>query len=79
VVNGGEKYAAIGVKKTPGTRCSDLRPHRQAGPVRRPTGYPLHKLIYEDAGGILGGKKLKAVIPGGSSTPILTAGRSRDV
>jgi NADH-quinone oxidoreductase subunit F len=39
----------------------------------RPTGYPLKQIILEDAGGILGGKALKAVIPGGSSTPILTA------
>jgi NADH-quinone oxidoreductase subunit F len=34
----------------------------------------MKKLIFDDAGGILGGKPLKAVIPGGSSTPVLTAG-----
>ena len=43
------------------------------GLYERPTGYPLKKIIFEDAGGILKGKALKAVIPGGSSTPILTA------
>ncbi len=73
MVNGGEKYAAKGVKKTPGTRLFGLSGHVvKPGLYERPTGYSLHKLIYEDAGGILSGKALKAVIPGGSSTPILT-------
>ena len=34
-------------------------------------GYNLKKMIYEVAGGIRGGRKLKAVVPGGSSTPVL--------
>jgi NADH-quinone oxidoreductase subunit F len=72
VSNGGEKYAAIGVKKTPGTRLFGISGHiAKPGLYERPTGYPLQKLLFEDAGGVLGGKKLKAVIPGGSSTPIL--------
>jgi NADH-quinone oxidoreductase subunit F len=72
VNNGGEKYAAIGVKKTPGTRLFGISGHiAKPGLYERPTGYPLQKLLFEDAGGVLGGKKLKAVIPGGSSTPIL--------
>ncbi|MCB1093447.1 MAG: NADH-quinone oxidoreductase subunit F, partial [Verrucomicrobiae bacterium] len=37
------------------------------------TGMLITDLIYEVAGGIKGGKKLKAVVPGGSSVPILTA------
>jgi NADH-quinone oxidoreductase subunit F len=73
MVNGGASYAAKGVKKSPGTRLFGLSGHvARPGLYERPTGYPLHKLIFEDAGGILGGKALKAVIPGGSSTPILT-------
>jgi NADH-quinone oxidoreductase subunit F len=72
VSNGGDKYAAIGVKKTPGTRLFGISGHiAKPGLYERPTGYPLQKLLFEDAGGVLGGKKLKAVIPGGSSTPIL--------
>ena len=72
VNNGGEKYAAIGVKKTPGTRLFGISGHiAKPGLYERPTGYPLQKLLFEDAGGVLGGKKLKAVIPGGSSTPLL--------
>ncbi|HET8732232.1 MAG TPA: NADH-ubiquinone oxidoreductase-F iron-sulfur binding region domain-containing protein, partial [Anaeromyxobacteraceae bacterium] len=38
----------------------------------------LKKLIMEDAGGIVGGRKVKAVIPGGSSSPVL-AGHEIDV
>jgi NADH-quinone oxidoreductase subunit F len=38
-----------------------------------PTGIPIETLINEVAGGMRNGKKLKGVIPGGSSTPILTA------
>ncbi|MBL8313854.1 MAG: NADH-quinone oxidoreductase subunit NuoF [Rubrivivax sp.] len=73
IVNGGASYAARGVKKAPGTRLFGLSGHvARPGLYERPTGYPLRKLIFEDAGGILGGKALKAVIPGGSSTPILT-------
>ncbi len=36
-------------------------------------GYPLAKFIYEDCGGILGGKGLKCIIPGGISTKVMTA------
>ncbi len=74
IVNGGEKYATIGVKKSPGTRLFGVSGHVvRPGLYERPTGYGLRQLIMDDAGGILGGKALKAVIPGGSSTPILTA------
>ena len=37
-------------------------------------GFPVKTMIEEVGGGILGGKKLKAFIPGGSSCPVLTAG-----
>ncbi len=74
VANGGAAYAAMGHKKSPGVRLFGVSGHvANPGLFERPTGYPLKKLIEEDAGGILGGRKLKAVIPGGSSTPILTA------
>jgi NADH-quinone oxidoreductase subunit F len=36
-------------------------------------GYPFAKLLHEDCGGVLGGRALKAVIPGGISTKVLTA------
>ena len=75
-----EPYAAMGVRKTPGTRLFGVSGHvEKPGLYERPTGYPLAQLIYEDAGGVLGGKALKAVIPGGSSTPILTAAEVENV
>ena len=72
--HGAKAYAAMGVSKAPGTRLFGVSGHvAKPGLFERPTGYPLSRLIHEDAGGILGGRKLKAVIPGGSSTPILAA------
>ncbi len=36
-------------------------------------GFPLRRMIEEVGGGVLGGKKLKAIVPGGSSCPVMTA------
>jgi len=74
IERGGAAYARIGTEKNRGTRIFGISGHvAKPGLYERETGYPLKKIIYEDAGGILGKKPLKAVIPGGSSTPILTA------
>jgi NADH-quinone oxidoreductase subunit F len=74
MVNGPERYAAIGVRKSPGTRLFGVSGHvERPGLFEKPTGYPLAQLIHDDAGGVLGGRSLKAVIPGGSSTPVLAA------
>ena len=80
LVHGGAKYAAIGTKKTPGTRLYGLSGHVvRPGLYERPTGYPLSSLVFQDGGGVLGGKRLKAIIPGGSSAPILTAAEIESV
>jgi NADH-quinone oxidoreductase subunit F len=74
VRNGGAAFARIGAEKNTGTRLFGISGHvNRPGLYERPTGYSFKKFIYEDAGGILGGKALKAVIPGGNSTPILNA------
>jgi NADH-quinone oxidoreductase subunit F len=74
VVNGADRYAGLGVKKSPGTRLFGVSGHvNRPGLYERAIGHPLRDLIMVDAGGMLNGKALKAVIPGGSSTPILTA------
>lgn len=74
LTNGGAAYARIGSEKNTGTRLFGISGHvLRPGLYEQPTGYRLKELIYQDAGGIAGGKALKAVIPGGSSTPILTA------
>jgi NADH-quinone oxidoreductase subunit F len=36
-------------------------------------GTPLRELIYDHCGGMRDGRKLKAIVPGGSSVPVLTA------
>ncbi|HUQ50524.1 MAG TPA: NADH-quinone oxidoreductase subunit NuoF [Terriglobales bacterium] len=69
---GAAKYAAYGPEKNGGTRLFCLSGHvNKPGVYELPLGYPMKKLIYEVGGGIPGGKKLKAVVPGGSSTFLL--------
>lgn len=72
--NGGAWYAGIGANKHPGPVLYCLSGHvKRPGVYEYPTGMLITDLIYEVGGGIRNGKKLKAVIPGGSSTPILRA------
>jgi NADH-quinone oxidoreductase subunit F len=69
---GGEAYAKIGSERNGGTRLFGISGHvEKPGIYELPMGYNLKKAIYEVAGGIKGGKKLKAVVPGGSSCPVL--------
>jgi NADH-quinone oxidoreductase subunit F len=71
---GGEAWANLGTPRNGGTRLFCLSGHvNRPGVYELPMGYNLLKMIEEVGGGIRGGKKLKAVIPGGSSCPILTA------
>ena len=75
IINGGgEWYAGLGTPKNGGTRLYSISGHiNKPGIYELPLGYPLRKLIYEVAGGMRNGKKLKAIIPGGSSCPLLSA------
>ncbi len=69
---GGEKYAALGTPRNGGTRLFCMSGNvEKPGVYELPMGYNLKKMIYEVAGGIQGGRSLKAVVPGGSSTPVL--------
>jgi NADH-quinone oxidoreductase subunit F len=71
---GGAEYAKIGTERNGGTRLFGISGHvNKPGVYELPMGYNLKKMIYEVAGGIRGGKKLKAVVPGGSSCPVLRA------
>jgi NADH-quinone oxidoreductase subunit F len=71
---GGEEYAKIGAQKHPGTLLFGVSGHiNKPGVYELPTGTPLKEIIYEHCGGVWKDKKLKAVIPGGSSMPPLTA------
>jgi NADH-quinone oxidoreductase subunit F len=74
VARGGEAFKAVGTAKSPGTRLISISGHiNRPGVYEVETGYPWAKFIYEDCGGIPGGRGLKAVIPGGISTKVLTA------
>ena len=71
---GGEAYAKLGTERNGGTRLFGISGHvERPGVYELPMGYSMRKAIYDVAGGIKGGKKLKAVVPGGSSCPVLTA------
>jgi NADH-quinone oxidoreductase subunit F len=72
--NGVEAYRALGTEKSPGTRLMSVSGHvERPGVYEVVHGIPMRALIEELAGGVRGGRRLKAVIPGGSSTPVLTA------
>jgi NADH-quinone oxidoreductase subunit F len=74
ILRGGEWYAGLGTPKNGGTRLFCLSGHvARPGIYELPMGYNLLKMVHDVAGGIPGGRKLKAVIPGGSSTPLLRA------
>ena len=72
--DGGADFAALGTPKNGGTRLVCISGHvNKPGVYELPLGFPMMKAIHEVAGGIPNGKKLKAVVPGGSSCPILKA------
>ncbi len=74
ILNGGQAYADIGVPKAGGTRMLCISGHvNTPGVYEVPLGFPMMRAINELGGGMLGGRKLKAVVPGGSSCPILKA------
>jgi NADH-quinone oxidoreductase subunit F len=69
---GGEAFSKIGAEKHPGTILVGISGHvNKPGVYEIPTGLPLTEIIEDLAGGVPDGKKIKAVIPGGSSMPIL--------
>jgi len=73
VANGAQAFRAVGTAKNPGTRLISISGHIcRPGVYEIEVGYPWSKFIYEDCGGVRGGRQLKAVIPGGSSTSVLT-------
>lgn len=74
VLHGGESYARIGTEKSKGTKLISASGHiERPGVYEIELGYPLARFLNEECGGVWKGKKLKAVIPGGSSVPVLTA------
>ena len=76
VNDGGEAYAKIGIGKSTGTKLISASGHiNKPGVYEIDLGLPVEEFLNsdEDCGGMRGGKKLKAVVAGGSSVPILPA------
>jgi len=74
LANGAEAFRKVGTAKNPGTRLISISGHiARPGVYEVEIGYPWAKFIDEDCGGVLHGRKLKCVIPGGISTKVLTA------
>ncbi|MBI1936961.1 MAG: NADH-quinone oxidoreductase subunit NuoF [Ignavibacteriales bacterium] len=72
ISKGWEWFSKIGAPKHPGTILYGLSGHvNKPGVYELPTGILLTDLIYNVAGGVPGNKKIKCVIPGGSSMPPL--------
>jgi NADH-quinone oxidoreductase subunit F len=73
IQKGGEWYASIGPETSPGTVVFSL-----SGNIVNPGNYeldlgtPMRELVYDLGGGIPDGRELKAIIPGGSSTTVMT-------
>lgn len=73
ISRGPEWFTSMGTEKSPGTKLYSVSGHvNKPGNYELPMGVTARELIYEHAGGILNGNKLKAFIPGGSSVPMLT-------
>lgn len=74
IKNGADWFKNIGKEKHPGPVLYGISGHvNRPGVYELPSGVPVMELINDVAGGIRNGKKLKALIPGGSSTPVLRA------
>jgi NADH-quinone oxidoreductase subunit F len=80
VAHGAEWFKGFGTEQSPGTKVVSV-----SGGVRRPgnfeveLGIPTRELIYDLAGGPLKGREVKALYPGGSSSPVLTAEEGLDL
>ena len=74
VKHGAAAFRAVGTAKSPGTQLISISGHiNKPGVYEVEYGYPFAKFLFDDCGGILHGKQLKCVIPGGISTKVLTA------
>ena len=71
--NGAQWFADLGVERSGGPAIFSVSGHvEKPGNYELPLGIPFRELLAV-AGGVRGGRRLKAVIPGGSSVPVLPA------
>ena len=72
--NGADWFASIGTPRNTGTKIFGLSGHvTNPGLYELPLGINLLELIEEYGGGVLGGRRIKAVSPGGSSSAVFSA------
>jgi len=72
---GADWFRQFGTEKSPGTTIFGVSGHVvRPGLFELPLGTKLEEIIFEHARGVPGGRKVKGVIPGGVSMPILPAG-----
>ncbi len=77
---GADAYKAYGTEKSPGTHLFGISGLvKKPGMYELPLGLPLLEVLDTVAGGLRDGRTLKGVIPGGSSTPVLTPEEAQDV
>ena len=80
LTNGADAYKQFGTEKSPGTHLFGISGLvKKPGMYELPLGLPLLEVVNTVAGGARDGRKLKAIIPGGSSTPVLTVEEAQDV
>jgi NADH-quinone oxidoreductase subunit F len=76
VSKGAAWFRGFGTEKSPGTTLFGVSGHvARPGLFELPLGTRLDEIVFQHAGGVPGGRKVKGVIPGGVSMPILPAGQ----
>ncbi|MFO1407953.1 MAG: NADH-quinone oxidoreductase subunit NuoF [Steroidobacteraceae bacterium] len=78
--NGAAAFKEVGTPKSPGTRLYSVSGHvNKPGVYEVELGYPWMKFLEEDCGGIVGGRPIKCVVPGGVSSKVLTGAEIKDL
>jgi NADH-quinone oxidoreductase subunit F len=73
IAHGAEAFRKVGTPKSPGTQLVSISGHvNKPGVYEVEYGYPLRKFIFDDCGGVTGGRPIKCIVPGGISTKVLT-------
>lgn len=76
VLKGAGWYAGIGTEQSKGIKIFCVSGHvNRPGNFELPLGTTLKEIIYEHAGGVRKGREIKAIVPGGASTPLLRGDR----
>jgi NADH-quinone oxidoreductase subunit F len=74
LTRGAEWYRTIGTEKSPGPKIFCLSGHiANPGNYELPLGTTFRELIFDHGGGLIGGRKIKAIMPAGASSSILAA------